>query len=248
MPLNGRVVSASDISSRQRDEMFSLMETFYENMDRASFRSDLDSKDWVILLEDERKAILGFSTQKLIPFSQGEESSGDQCLALFSGDTIVHRDYWAQNPLATVWGRFALSLIDQYPDHPLFWFLISKGYRTYRFLPVFFHDFYPRFDSASPAWATDSIEALATGMFAEAYQPHRGVLSWQGQACRLREGVAELSRSRLGDPHLQFFANANPGHRIGDELCCIAPLTRENFTPAAYRVIGHASQFADSTS
>ena len=24
----------------------------------------------------------------------------------------------------------------------------------------------------------------------------------------------------------------------GDELCCLAPLSRANFTPAAYRVIG----------
>jgi hypothetical protein len=54
----------------------------------------------------------------------------------------------------------------------------------------------------------------------------------------LRSGVAEITEQRLRDPHVRFFAERNPGHASGDELCCIAPLTRENFTPAAYRVIG----------
>ena len=41
---------------------------------------------------------------------------------------------------------------------------------------------------------------------------------------------------RLRDPHVRFFHGRNPDHARGDELCCLAPLTRANFTPAAYRV------------
>jgi hypothetical protein len=37
---------------------------------------------------------------------------------------------------------------------------------------------------------------------------------------------------------VRFFIERNPGHARGDELCCLAPLTRENFTRAAYRTIG----------
>jgi hypothetical protein len=54
----------------------------------------------------------------------------------------------------------------------------------------------------------------------------------------LREGVAEVTPARLRDPFVRFFHERNPGHVRGEELCCLAPLTRENFTPAAYRVIG----------
>jgi hypothetical protein len=54
---------------------------------------------------------------------------------------------------------------------------------------------------------------------------------------RLRPGVADLTPQRLRDPHVRFFVERNPGHAGGDELCCLAPITRENFTPAAYRVI-----------
>jgi hypothetical protein len=55
---------------------------------------------------------------------------------------------------------------------------------------------------------------------------------------RLRPGVADLTPGRLRDPHVDFFARRNPGHPRGDELCCLAPLTRGNFTAAAWRVIG----------
>jgi hypothetical protein len=46
------------------------------------------------------------------------------------------------------------------------------------------------------------------------------------------------SPDRLRDPFVRFFVERNPGHARGDALCCLAPLTRANFTPAAYRVIG----------
>jgi hypothetical protein len=41
----------------------------------------------------------------------------------------------------------------------------------------------------------------------------------------------------MNDRHVRFFVERNPGHERGDELCCLAPLTRDNFTRAAWRVI-----------
>jgi hypothetical protein len=39
----------------------------------------------------------------------------------------------------------------------------------------------------------------------------------------------------LRDPAVGFFVEKNPRHELGDELCCIAPLTRKNFSVAAER-------------
>jgi hypothetical protein len=49
--------------------------------------------------------------------------------------------------------------------------------------------------------------------------------------------VADITSARRRDPHVAFFERKNPGHQQGDELCCLAPLARENFTTAAYRVM-----------
>ena len=235
MKLVGQVHRVADVTEKQRDEMFALMELYYENMDRAVFESDLEEKDWIIQLVDSLTGeVRGFSTQMLIDL----EVQGRTVTALFSGDTIVQHEYWANNPLAQSWGRFALWLIDSNPGAELYWFLIAKGYKTYRFLPVFFHEFYPRFDAPTPRRALELIDGMGRHKFSATYDCRTGIVRAGRFDCRLRPGVAEITPSRWCDPHVRFFSERNPGHRHGDELCCIAPLTRDNFRRAAYRAIG----------
>ena len=130
--------------------------------------------------------------------------------------------------------------LDAHPARRLYWFLIAKGYKTYRFLPTFFHEFYPRFDAASPAPLRQIVDRLAMRKYPTRYDSRAGIIAADRDACRLRSGVADVTRERLRDPHVRFFVERNPAHVDGDELCCLAPLTRENFTSAAYRVIGGA--------
>lgn len=244
MNLTGRLIQVTDVTARERDQMFSLMDAYYENLDRSTFDAHLEEKHWVILLQGPiSRVVRGFSTQMLMSL----EIQQRPVRALFSGDTIVDRDYWAHNPLAQIWGRFALSLIDDDFAMPLYWFLITKGYKTYRFLPVFFNEFYPRYESLTPAWASEVTDALARTKYPAEYESRSGTIRSVGSACRLRDGVAEIETRRLTDPHIRFFAERNPGHARGDELCCLAPLTRENFTPAAYRVIGPTAVFSGVT-
>ena len=146
--------------------------------------------------------------------------------------------HWGQQVLTRTWGRLALALIDSRPGEELYWFLISKGYKTYRFLPVFFHEFYPRYDHHDPPWVRSAVDALASSRYPHNYDPEAGVIRAGTDQYRLREEVAPVTAERLHDPHVRFFQSRNPGHKQGDELCCLAPLTRENFTPAAYRAIG----------
>src|SRR5436309_2239183 len=154
MALVGELVPTVRVTPAQRDAMFALMERHYENVHRARFDADLDEKDWVILLRDRGTGeIGGFSTQMLLD----ADVDGRPIKALFSGDTIVDRDRWGDSALSHVWGRLALALIDRAGETELYWFLISKGFRTYRFLPVFFHEFYPRHDRPTPGWAKGVI-------------------------------------------------------------------------------------------
>ena len=235
MRLEGRVVERTDLTAAHRDQMFTLMTAYYCNMDRAQFECDLSEKQWAITLTSaDSDEVLGFSTQTL----QSADVDGRQVTALFSGDTIVHQEYWARNPLAQTWGRFALSLIDTFSNHELYWFLISKGYKTYRFLPLFFREFFPRFNAKTPARRAATIRALATARFGKRFDSQRLIVRSSANGCHLRPQVAVVDNARLRDPHVAHFQRCNPGHELGDELCCIAPLTRDNFTPAARRVIG----------
>jgi hypothetical protein len=217
--------------------MFALMTRYYAGMRYDAFNADLDEKTWVIqLLDNATGAVRGFSTQCLIQV----ERSGRKMTALYSGDTIVDRACWSSNLLAQVWGRFALNLMEQFAFGELYWFLISKGFRTYRFLPVFFHEFYPRRETPTPAWAKEALDTLARSKFGEAYDDATGIVRAVAGQCRLRPGVGEVTQARASNADVEFFERRNPGHARGDELCCLAPLTPENFTAAAYRTIGYA--------
>jgi hypothetical protein len=235
MKLSGRLVAAAHLSAGQRDAMFALMDRHYLNVQRPIFDADLDEKQWVIQVCDSADGRLrGFSTQRLLDV----EVQGRPVTALFSGDTIIDREHWGDQALVHIWGRLALSLMDANPHTELYWFLISKGYKTYRFLPVFFREFYPRHDVATPSWVLSVIGVLARSRYPAEYDATAGVIRATARQYRLREGIADITSERLIDPHVRFFQTRNPGHVRGDELCCVAPLTRANFTRAAYRVIG----------
>ncbi len=239
MKPTGQLVRTADIAPSQREEMFALMESYYEGVERATFDTDLDEKEWVIqIIDEETNRLKGFSTQMLLE----ARVSGRPVHALFSGDTIVDSDARGERSLFQVSGWFVRSLMSTYPSAELYWFLISKGYKTYRFLPLFFHEFYPRYDVSTPARFAAVIDALAGYKFPATYDRELGIITAGPCSCRLRPGMADITPDRLRDPHVSFFAERNPRHALGDELCCIAPLTPANFTPAACRAMGPRPQ------
>jgi hypothetical protein len=235
MTPTGQLVRTAQITSSQRDEMFALMESYYDGIERAAFDADLDEKEWAIqILDEETDRLQGFSTQTLMEV----EVAGRPVKALFSGDTIVAGDARGERSLFQVSGWLVRSLISTHAGVELYWFLISKGYKTYRFLPLFFHEFYPRYDVPTPSRFSAVIDALAGHRYPSAYERTQGIVKAGPGACRLRPGMADIADDRLRDPHVRFFAERNPRHALGDELCCIAPLTPTNFTPAAIRAMG----------
>jgi hypothetical protein len=215
--------------------MLELMHRHYDAVDAESFYADLAEKTWIIeLRERDAGRLCGFSTQTILT----AQLAGRPIRALFSGDTIVDRAHWGDPALSHVWGRLALELIDDATDGELYWFLVSQGRRTYRFLPLFFREFYPRYDAPTPVGIMHTISVLARRKFPRDFDAATGIVRAAARQYRLRPELDELPASRSRDPHVGYFYERNPGHARGDELCCLAPLTRANFTAAAYRVIG----------
>ena len=233
MGLCARIVDIAEISARDRQKMLELMGRHYFNVVPSAFDADLAEKQWVIQVFDPATAELcGFSTQMVL----NDTVDGRAVRALFSGDTIIDRQFWGDSALMQAGGRLALSLVDESPCD-LYWFLISQGYKTYRFLPMFFRDFYPRFDVPTPPDVRRILDTLAEQKFSSHYNRGTGIVRADVDQYSLREGVADVSPGRLRDPHIRFFVEQNPGHASGDEPCRIAPLHRANFTSAALRVL-----------
>jgi hypothetical protein len=217
--------------------MYALLREYFTGTDPLRFENDLQEKDSVFLLRDASDArIRGFSTLMRLRASIG----GREIVAFFSGDTIVDRDYWGETALSRIWGRTVFAEADRIlrsePETTIYWYLICSGYKTWRFLPVFFREYYPHPANATPSRVQHILDTLGSAKFGDQYLPGSGIVRFR-DATPLRGGIASLTDERLRDPQVAFFARMNPGHADGDELACLAELSRANLTRAAQRMI-----------
>ena len=232
MTLLPSITSQQHLTGAIREDMLALHSRHFADVHRDRFLFDLAEKDWVILLHTHEGALAGFSTQKLISLAIG----GRTVRFLFSGDTIVDRTHWNTPLLAGCFGHLMLRLLDIHGPDNLFWFLISKGFRTYRFLPVFFNRFWPAPDRETPAEMAALLHAVAAHKFGAAYHRQAGVIRPIG-GDHLAPDLADIPPARLRDSHVAFFLSRNPDFARGDELACLAPIRPENLNAYAQRVI-----------
>jgi hypothetical protein len=237
MVLIYKVRTLSDLAGRDIEEMFALMLRHYDNASETRFVSDLSEKQWIIELRDEPTGTLkGFSTQRLLHTT----FDGKEITALFSGDTIVERECWGSPLLAIAWGQLAVRIIAEHAERELYWFLICKGFRTYRFLSVFFDEFIPCWNREATAYERGVLNAFAMEKFGQQFDPQRGILNADATTYRVRPEVDLLSENRR-DPHIAYFLDKNPGYQQGAELCCLARLALSNFSRAAKRLMATAA-------
>jgi len=232
--LAARHVERSSLTSTQRSAMYELLCDHFEGVTRAVFETDLAEKDWVVLLEDATARLRGFSTFCMYTEQTPE---GSPTTIVYSGDTIVDRSAWGTPTLPRSWIHAVYKVhATHFPGTKLFWLLITSGFRTYRFLPVFWRSFYPRFDEPTPAETQNWLQQIATNRFGQTYNPATGIVRLPSPQ-RLRGELRVVPIEKQADPHVAFFIASNPGHVDGDELVCLADLSREHLTPAGRRMV-----------
>lgn len=236
--LAGAVIARRNLTAAEREEMYGLLVSYFVGTTRAQFDSDLAEKEAAIVLRDtESGQIQGFSTLMRIAVCV----AGRDIVAFFSGDTIVAQQYWGESELSKLWSRTVFaeadSILAKRPETGVYWFLICSGYKTWRFLPVFFREFYPNAGRPTPPHAKHILDTLGERKFGSEYDAQTGVVRLRS-ATPLRSGVADVTEQRLRDPRIAFFAKMNPGHLLGDELACLTEISRSNLTRAGERMVG----------
>jgi hypothetical protein len=230
--LVGEAVARTALSPATVDEMVLLFAEHYELACPDSFRRDLAEKDQVVLLRDEVSgALQGFSTLAVYTTSVFGRTVG----VVYSGDTIIRPAFWGTPALPSLWIKRVLVLAAEMPQ-PVYWLLISSGYKSYRFLPVFYREFYPRYDCPTPPYLQAIMDQLAQERFGDQYDAATGIVRFAGGGTPLRPGVADVNEERQRNAHIRFFIECNPGHAQGDELVCLTQISWENLTPAGQRM------------
>lgn len=214
-----KTIKIQSLKSNQIDEMFKLFEIFYENVSFARFKVDLLAKTKVIILLDNGKKIQGFSTFYDFDFFHQKKN----IRVLFSGDTIIAPDYWGTSALTMEFLKNMILLKLKYPFRPVWWFLISKGYKTYLLLANNFLEYYPRFDRGTPEVHQELIASLSEKFYPGKFNSRTGVIEFEANEHEhLKESIAPITNELMEKyPKIKFFNFQNPGWRKGDELACI---------------------------
>ncbi|HXG52530.1 MAG TPA: hypothetical protein VNN77_14125 [candidate division Zixibacteria bacterium] len=229
--LSSETAAVSSLCAGDVAALYRIYERCYDGSDPARFEADLKEKHWVILLRDPASlAVVGFSTQTIIDV----EVDGTPVRALFSGDTVIDPRYWGTQELVRSWCRLAGEIKARRADLPLYWFLTSKGYRTYLYLPCFFRTFYPRYDRPTPAFARRLIHVLGTTRYPREFNAATGLVEHRGDHDRVKQALDATPR-HLANPHVQFFVRRNPRYREGSELVCVAEISPANMRSIARR-------------
>jgi len=225
-------ITLDRISIQQVKEMHSLFIQYYHNAEFSTFIDDLSEKDGLILIrENKSKRIVGFSTLKTLRFSlKGKEVKG-----IFSGDTILERKYWGTNKPMICFVKLLLKEKLRDPLTPLFWLLISKGYKTYLLLANNFPKHYPhhqgKFDELSSV-----VDQYCQHLYPNYFDEQQQILDFGGDYQKLRGEVAEITTElKRSVPKIGFFEERNPQWRQGKELPCIGEINASMFTFFAHK-------------
>jgi len=228
--LTARVRRRDELDAKDAERMYALYAAYYADTSAVQFAADLAAKQYVVELVADGE-LCGFSTLAVLPFHAG----GAARRALFSGDTIIDQRYWGEQALAIAFCRLAGAIKAADPGTPLYWFLITKGHRTYRYLGAFSREYYPHPERPTPPLAARCIDALARGRFAEAWKPDLGIVRFERPHGRLRAEWLEPRPSLAARAAVRYFLQRNPGHAQGDELCCLTELAAPNLRSHARR-------------
>jgi hypothetical protein len=230
---SGATVATAELNAADREQMFRLLDRNYLGVTREAFERDLAAKDHAILLR-ARGEIVGFATQTRFRLSL----PGRRVAAVFSGDTIISEQHRGTFETAREICRYFRRALEDFPGDEVYWVLMSKGWRTYRVLRLFFKDYAPRRGGPDPAPFGEVADAFGARCYPGLYRPATRLIEFPGDAQRIRPNSSEAIDPRRRDPDMLFFARANPRHELGSELVCVAPIRRDNFTAAARRLAG----------
>jgi len=205
--------------------MLSLMKRHYDGVSPEAFRADLAEKDDVLLFSAGGR-LIGFSTI----FCRRLPWLGNATF-LFSGDTVVERDWWGGSFLQMAFGRYVLAVKLRNLTRPVYWMLISKAYKTYMMMRRNYPWSFPQHARTTP----DAIQRVLTGFYAwkypGAFDPHNGTIRLNEGGYTVCTGLAEPDESAAGDPDVRYFLERNPGWNRGEELACLAEIRLVDYLP-----------------
>ena len=223
MGLRTEILKVDRLSQEQIQGMFSLFSQYYVDVSFEHFKSDLKEKTHVFYFSDD-EGLAGFSTifrKKMPGISNG--------LILFSGDTVTKQKYWGTKILQKAFFIYIVASKLRSPFRPVYWMLMSKGFKTYLMMRKNFGLSYPMAGRATPPRFLEAQKAFYAAKFPGAYDSRSQLISFGKSLGAVKGQLADPTLLQLRDPDVRAFMKLNPEYKFGVELACIAEIRFTDF-------------------
>ncbi|WP_151813873.1 hypothetical protein [Acinetobacter ursingii] len=217
----GKYLEREKIKYSQLTEMYLIYEKYYENTKFSIFEADFKKKSGAILIfHPITNQVVGFSTVVVQHFYL----DGKNYTTLFSGDTVIEKEFWGTRALQSTMLKLLIKLRVSYPFNELYWLLISKGYKTYLLLANNYYVYYPHVKGKHSHLA-NVIDHYCKSFFSQYYDQKTGLINFGDDYQPLKGEVAPITdEMRLNNPKIRFFEKMNPTWIEGTELPCIGEI------------------------
>jgi hypothetical protein len=224
------VADSSTISPAQWEEIWTLTQEFYV-VERDYVEAELRKRQRIALFR-MNGALLGMAAIDVLR----HDFRNRPIVAIATSNVLIRENWRGRNLVQKLGFRTFLAARLRHPFRPIYWFFDTSSYKSYLLLPRNFRAWWPRFDEPTPEPVAALMDELAVHAYGPGWRPARGIVMRSGRK-RMHATAAPLELTADSDPHLRFFATANPGHAEGDMLICLCPLTLTNWCTLARRAI-----------
>lgn len=155
-------------------------------------------------------------------------------IIIFTSSVVADERFRGRNLVLRTGLRLLLREKLRRPLAPAYWLFDTFSYKSYLLMARNLREFWPHREHRTPADIALFIDKLASERYGPDWNSGTGVVRRSGVK-QLRAQTAPIEGALRSDPDVSFFAAANPGHREGDMLVCLAPLTASNLLGALRR-------------
>jgi hypothetical protein len=210
------------------DEIWALTDRYVE-ADRPYFERTLRELPQTVVARTRTGELVGVVSLEVYPVRHRGRTSW----VIFTANVVIDEPYRRRGILERAGVAAFLRVKRRHPFGRVFWLFDTFSFKSYLLLPRNAGEYWPRKDRPTPAPVREFVDVLATARYGSAWDPARGVVIRSGRK-RLRPRTAPIDERMLSDPDIRFYDSANPGHREGDMLVCLCPLTLRNWLHLTY--------------
>jgi len=220
---------SASLSRRELEEIWTLTSRYIDTP-RPHYESKLLALPEVGLWRVRGAELAGLVSLHVYPLIW----RGRTRIIIFTSSVVADERFRGRSLVLKTGLRLLMREKLRRPLAKAYWFFDTFSYLSYLIAARNLSEFWPRRDQSTPSDTAAFIDTLAAARYGSDWNPETGVVRRSGTK-QLLPHTAPLDEQSRSDPDVRFFEAANPGHREGDMLVCLAPLKAGNLGGALRR-------------